>query len=321
MAVLCRLIEQDETRVSPDAVWLGDQSDIFHHLQEMGALSLSAEVAKYILCPECGTNSIQPVADRHAASSSYRAHCIDCGWVDLKPDQARWWVIHPRKAALWLQSALRLGSRAPEMIIEGILWHLGSREYRRQQKTFFFARRLADMPQQALDKISELAAASSAIVITTTDTSILSKSAMGAVQLLPLRATFHIRKSHFVAENLDSYLSGVPAPVEVTVAVEKETSLRRMKSARLALIDGIEHPLSPQVAAFLTVLVDAEGDDVMKGVIADRLNLPRNFKVADIIKRHRVVFDTFTDSDSKGRYWLRPEYVVVHDSDNVIPQT
>ena len=77
------------------------------------------------------------------------------------------------------------------------------------------------------------------------------------------------------------------------------------------LIGGAEHKLSPQVFDFLRVLEDADGDEVPKREIAQALGIPQSFRYADIKKRHRLVFDTFVQSDQKGNFWLVPEYLIM----------
>lgn len=68
--------------------------------------------------------------------------------------------------------------------------------------------------------------------------------------------------------------------------------------------------ISPQVFKFLTVLVEADGDEVHKRQIAKALEIPENFRYADIKKRHVEVFETFVQSDQKGYYWLHPDFLL-----------
>ena len=77
------------------------------------------------------------------------------------------------------------------------------------------------------------------------------------------------------------------------------------------LIGGAEHKLSPQVYGFLKVLEDADGDEVHKREIAQALGISETFRYADIKKRHKAVFDTFVQSDDKGHFWLRPEFLIL----------
>ena len=64
--------------------------------------------------------------------------------------------------------------------------------------------------------------------------------------------------------------------------------------------------------SLLKILEDADGDEVHKRHIAERLGLESaTFRTVDVIKRHRVVFDTFVDSDRKGNYWLKPDFVIL----------
>jgi hypothetical protein len=75
-----------------------------------------------------------------------------------------------------------------------------------------------------------------------------------------------------------------------------------MHSRRIALIDGQEHKLSPQVYAFLKILEDADGDEVHKRYLAESLGIEETFRTADIFKRHKIIFKTFIETDRKGNY-------------------
>lgn len=91
-----------------------------------------------------------------------------------------------------------------------------------------------------------------------------------------------------------------------------ETSLRLLHTRRVVLIGGAEHKFLPQVYGFLKVLEDADGDEARsKREIARALGIPETFRYADIKKHHRLVFDTFVQSDHKGNFWLIPEYLIL----------
>lgn len=84
-----------------------------------------------------------------------------------------------------------------------------------------------------------------------------------------------------------------------------------MHSRRVTLIDGQEYKLSPQVYAFLKILEDADGDEVHKRYLAEALGIEETFRTPDIFKRHKVVYATFVETDRKGNYWLKPEFVIL----------
>ena len=61
-----------------------------------------------------------------------------------------------------------------------------------------------------------------------------------------------------------------------------------------------------------SVLIDvADGDEVHKRELAQALGISETFRYADIKKRHKTVFDTFVQSDDKGHFWLRPEFLIL----------
>ncbi len=302
---LCWLLEQPDPRLGPDAIWLSGKPKIYEHLRDLGALTLSNELASDIVCRECCSESFVPQAnpDGDAEHFPYRGYCPDCGWIPLKPEQARLWHAHPLKIARWLASAMQLTQRyCVEVVIDGVLWRLGEIEHRRKRHTLFFARRVAESAQALRSALGGRVAPGAEVIVTTSDTAALRHSDF---TLVPIRAVAHLRKAGFVIENLTAYLGG-SARVEMT----DETSLRLMHTKRVALIDGKEHKLSPQFYAFLKILQAADGDEVHKRHLAEALGLNEGtFRSADIVKRHRPVFETFVDLDRKGSYWLKPEFI------------
>ncbi len=305
---LCRLLEQKEPRLAPDAIWLSGNAMVFEHLRDIEALSLVNELAGDIVCHECGVETFRPRAGTDTERTApYRGYCPECGWVCLTPEQARPWQAQPIKIARWLGTALRLTPRyVAEPVIDGVLWRLGEAEYRRKRRTLFFGRRLAESADAVGKKFDELAAPGAEVVFTTSDVTALRNSSLEDRLLVPLRAATHLRKAGLVVENLDAYLVGPGR-----VATSDETSLRLMHTSRVALINGQEHKLSPQVYAFLKTLEDADGDEVNKRYLAEALGLDESFRKADVFKRHKLVFDTFAEADSKGNYWLKPDFVIL----------
>jgi len=187
-----------------------------------------------------------------------------------------------------------------------VLWHLGEQEIRRHRRSFFFGCRLDSDPVQARAKLAELAAPGAEAVITTTEAALLRASPLADCRLIALRAVAQLRKGHLTLEPLDGYFDGLAPPV-----TSDETSLRLLHTRRVVLIGGAEHKLSPQVYGFLKVLEDADGDEVHKRGIAQALGISETFRYADIKKRHKAVFDTFVQSDDKGHFWLRPEFLIL----------
>ena len=122
---------------------------------------------------------------------------------------------------------------------------------------------------------------------------------------MPLVAVAQLRKGGLVLENLEAYVDG-----NASEMASDETSLRLLGAKQVALIEGLEVPLSPQVFKFLKVLHEADGDEVHKRQIAKALEIPENFRFADIKKRHAEVFEKFVQSDQKGYYWLHPDYLL-----------
>ena len=307
---LCQLLEQENASLAPDAIWLSGKPQVYAHLKEMGALLPGMELTSNLLCRDCCSETIRPTLHQDATQTKfpYQGHCPDCGWINLAHADVHLWQVQPKKIARWLAAALQLSSSyVLESVIEGVLWRLGEIEYRRKRRTVFFGRRLAEAAAGVNAKLNELVAPGAEVIITTSDILQLRDSDLRDRLTVPLRAVAHLRKANFVLENFDIYLHSL-GPVETS----DETSLRLMHTQRVALIDGDKHKLSPQMFSLLKILEDADGDEVHKRHIAERLGLESaTFRTVDVIKRHRVVFDTFVDSDRKGNYWLKPDFVIL----------
>jgi hypothetical protein len=309
LADLCWLVEQSDARLAPDTFRCGDRADVLRHLRDIEVLTLSNEMAGGVLCRDCGIEVIRPViteagfADAHL----YRGYCPECGWVSLSAEDARWWVAQPHKVARWLNSAIKLSPiYRVETIIDGVLWRLGEREFNRRRHVIFFGRRLVESANTVVDAVNNLSAPGAEIIITATDIQHIRCTPLRDRLVVPLRGIVHLKKAGFVVENLESFI-----PALAMIQTSDETSLRLMQTRQISLIGGQEFPLSPQVCAFLKILEDADGDEVHKRHIAERMGFEGGFRKADIFKRHKDVFDTFVQYDSKGNYWLRPEFVIL----------
>lgn len=307
LAELCFLLERPDGLILPDAIWLSGKRPLYQHLRDLGALKLAQQVETIVSCPGCTSHLIRPERS-DVAGVSYDAYCPECGPKTLGSDEVRPWQAHPVQMAGWLNSALGLKTRHPVTpLIEGVLWHLGEREFRRYQYSFFFGCRLAESTDAVLAAIARRAAPGTGVVITTTAPCALPKPS--ACLWVPMQAVAHLRKSALKLENLEAYL-GDPPPAEDS----NETSLRLLDSHRTVLIIGEPIKVSRRVYQFLKVLLDADGDEVDKEAIAGELNIKPTFKPADIFKRHRNVLDTFIQFDQKGQYWLRPEFLLLDGS-------
>lgn len=306
LAAMSRLLEQPGHHLLPDAVWVGGQAEVFQYLRDVEALGLTNELADGVLCPDCMSGAIQPEQAPHRSQIGLRAYCGECGWVPLTKERARLWQASPAKVAEWLNVALGLKSRYPVTeVIPGVLWHLGEREYKRRRHSLFFGCQLAVNQAGVAEALAQSAAPGADMTITTSDIADFQCGSLRSHVFVPLGAVAQLRKAGLVIENLEAYVDGL-APAVVT----DESSLRLLASKRVALIGGEEKSLSPQVFKFLTVLVEADGDEVHKRQIAKALEIPENFRYADIKKRHVEVFETFVQSDQKGYYWLHPDFLL-----------
>ena len=305
LAELSKLLEQPGHYLLPDAVWLGGRADVFKHLRDIKALSLSHEIADAVLCPDCMSGAIRPEPSAQGSQIGLRAYCCECGWVHLQKERARLWQASSARVAEWLNAALGLKSLYPVTeVVKGVLWHLGEREYKRHRRSLFFGCQLAANQAYVGKALDQSAAPGADVTITTSDVAVVKSGTLGSRIFVPLGAVTQVRKGSLVIENLEAYVDGF-APV----ITSDETSLRLLVAKQVALIAGAEIPLSPQVFKFLRVLLDADGDEVHKRQIAKALEIPETFRFADIKKRHSEVFETFVESDQKGYYWLRPDYL------------
>ena len=306
LAELTRLLEQPGHHLLPDAVWVSGQAEVFKHLRDVQALSLGTEMANGVLCPDCMSGAIRPEQAALGSQIVLRGYCGECGWVPLAKERARLWQASPAKVADWLNAALGLKARYPVTeIVKGVLWHLGEREYRRHRHSLFFGCQLAANQANVAEALDNASAPGMDLTITTTDIAVLQPGRLGNRLLVPLRAIAQLRKGSLVIENLEAYVDGLAPIVD-----SNETSLRLLETKRMALIDGVEYSLSPQVFKFLKVLLEADGDEVHKRQIAAALEIRETFRFADVKKRHSQVFETFVQSDDKGYYWLHPDYLL-----------
>jgi hypothetical protein len=299
---LCSLIEAAEGILHPDAVRYSGERVVYRHLLDLGALVPGDGVSAGILCPWCSGTEL---ADIRFAQEQHQGYCIDCGWVDLDADQVKPLRVDVARIVRRLSAALGLAGRyACDALVPDALWRLGEIEHRRRRRTVFFGRRLVDPTLVPLitQQLHNACAPGCGVLITTTPDVDAALLATGH-QVVPLRAVAHLRKAGFVIENLEAYLDGTDLHDEPS----SETSLRLLHSGRMALINGQQYKLSPQVYDFLRVLEEAGGEPVHKRAIADALGIDVDkCKGVDICKRHKAVYRTFVAHDAAGNYWLKP---------------
>lgn len=305
---LCRLLEQADPQLAPDAIWLSGDVPLYAHMREIGFLSLANELADSVLCHECCQESSKPAAATlHAEDAApYQVYCSACGWVPLSADHARMWNASPVKVARALASALGLQTRyASEALVPNVLWRLGEIEIRRKRHAVFFGRLLPDNAAAVRSAIRTHAAPSTEIVITSGDVLSAQNTVLADMTIVPLRAVAHLRKTQLVLENIEAFVTDVR-----DVPASSETSLRLLHTKRAVQIAGVTHKVSPQIHDFLCILKKHDGDEVHKRHIAEALGLEEGFRRADIFKRHKQVLETFIGTDDRnGYYWLKPEFV------------
>lgn len=299
MDLLCRMLETPGRMVRADGARLSDHASAYRHLLDIGALVLGDALESDVLCPSCISHALRPSP---APEGGYRGYCARCGWVALPRRHVKPVCALPHHAARRLAAALGLADRYEcRAVLEGTLWRLGEIEHRRRRRTVFFGSQLERRGADVQRCIAQHAAPGAAVVLTSGDVGALPASLHPAVAWVPLRAIAHLSKAGFVIENLKAYLDQPPA-LETT----NETSLRLLHSQRVALIDGEQHKLSPQVYQFLSLLEKADGKALHKRAISDKLEIAVDtFKAASIFKRHKEVYGTFVDSDGEGRYWIK----------------
>ena len=297
---LCSLMEAADCELHPDAVRYSGEREAYRHLLDLGALGPGDGVSPGILCPWCGGAELSEIGLAHG---QHRGYCSDCGWVDLGVDQVTPLRVDAARIVRWLSAALGLAGRyTSEALVPEVFWRLGEIEHRRKRLTVFFGRYLADPASVPLiaQQLQAVCAPGCGVLITTTADVDPTLLATGH-RVVPLRAVAHLRKAGFVIENLDAWLDSNGTHDEPS----SETSLRLLHSSRVALIEGTQHPLSPQVYDFISVLQAADGEPVHKRTIADALDIAVDrCKGAQIFKRHKAVYRTFVAHDNEGHYWL-----------------
>ena len=302
---MCQIVEGGMTDLEPYAVRYSSRNEAYEHLIDLGVVSPVDGIGTAILCPWCGINDLQTIRFH---DNAYQGYCVDCGWISVRPHHVKPLRMEVGRLVQWITSALRLmGRYQAEELIPNHLWRLGEFEHRRKRRTIFFGRRLEDesvLPELE-SQILENSAPSRGVLITTTGIDPATFRRAGSV-VVPLRAIAHIRKAGLVIENLDAFLDGNPTYVHDS----SETSLRLMRSSRIALIKGKQHRMSPQVYQFLCVLEQAAGEPVHKRTLADALEIDVDkCKGSLIFKRHKPIYETFVGHDSRGNYWIHRTFL------------
>ncbi len=306
--LLCDWLEGEPGDLLPDGVHYSGQAEVYHHLLDLGAVSLGPEV-NHIECPGCLDHALAGLV---FIDPGYRGYCLDCGWIDLAPTEARSYQLDPGRMARWLQVAFGLAGRYTlQPLIPDVLWRLGEWEQKRTRYTVFFARRWQDAAHvQAVNQhLLQHSAPTKGIVLSASRC--LDADALSArPRLISLRAAAHLRKGGLQLENIADFL-GPPKPSPGDVP---ETSLRLLRTGRLALIAGESIKVPPQIQQFLLFLLEAQGQPVTKRDLADWLEMSVDeCKGSKVFKRYLSVYQTFVEHDVAGRYWLKAAYCLPVD--------
>jgi predicted transcriptional regulator len=76
----------------------------------------------------------------------------------------------------------------------------------------------------------------------------------------------------------------------------------------VALVDGQRISVPPDARMFLLLLLEAEGEEMHKSELAERMGKAHNFKVSSVFRHCKALFDTFVVGDERGRYRLAESY-------------
>ena len=138
------LSKPPEGVIHPDGVRYSGEASAYEHLVELGALSPGDGLAAAILCPWCGGGDLHTLRFMHP---HYQGYCVDCGWIELAPDQVTPWRVNYPRIAGWLGAALGVAGRYPvQELVPDVLWRLGELEHRRTRYSLFFGRRWCRAP-------------------------------------------------------------------------------------------------------------------------------------------------------------------------------
>lgn len=305
MQQLCWMLECATELLLPDAPALAGHQKAIEYLHACGAVSPAQKLAQSIVCPECAEHRIQP--EHGHEGKGFEAYCPECGFVALRPEQARPWQVQPQVIGRWLQAGFGLG-RQLEMqpLLEQRLWYLGRKSIQRKWLNIFFGVALYGQEAAALQAITKLANPGAAVLVHCTDTHQLLQTELRQINLVPLRSVAQLRKGSLIVQGWENYLTAMAQRTELVS--DNETSLRLLQSHGIALVDGKSYRLSPQAKKFLLKLIQAEGEEVSKQDMAYALGLD-SIRYADIKKRHPLVFDTFVVKNNRGQYFLNNDYL------------
>jgi hypothetical protein len=290
--LLCDWLAAGAPSLHPAVLADVDNGVGYRHLLDLGLAKSEARLLDDITCPWCSTRTLHQVCRARGGSggNSYRGLCLSCGWQNIPAAQLTPVSLDLPKIARAVAAALGLVSRfETQEIVPGKLWRLGEREIARKRHRVWFAPAVDDDVIRAL--------ADQAGILVCVDAPASRPLALAKLAAIPLRACAHLRKAGIVIEGFESYV-GCASTNEIG------TSLASLNE-RVVNINGERVAISPQVKAFLEVLVAANGKPVHKSTIADALELDVDkFSPHEIFKRLKGVKEVFVKGDGKGRYWL-----------------
>jgi hypothetical protein len=306
MQKLSWLLSTDNAYLCPEHVLHADDHDAYAHLQQIGLLQLSSQAETQVICPSCQEQWIRPMlhSDRHL-----QGLCLECGNVPLGIQNIGHTQLNVEEVARRLQMALSLQTRFQlTATVPGHLWRLGDLEINRKRHTLVFAHGLSNAEHTFTQALQQLAPIGAIVVFGFEERPVWTTNLKAAY--IPLTAVLRLRKTAFVLDDWQSYLHTAPTLATDDTSVSS-TSLHLLRSSHVALIEGERHSVPPDARQLLLMLLEAEGEEIHKSELAERLGKPHDFKLSALFRRCKPVQETFVVADERGRYRIRDEYCLV----------
>jgi hypothetical protein len=310
MQKLSWLLSTDNAYLCPEHVLHADDHDAYAHLQQIGLLQLSAQAETQVICPSCQEQWIRPMlhSDRHL-----QGLCLECGNVPLGIQNIGHTQLNVEEVARRLQMALSLQTRFQlTATVPGHLWRLGDLEINRKRHTLVFAYGLTSVEHTVTQTLPLLAPSGVAVVFSFESLPEWMRTWAGAH--IPLAAVLRLRKTAFVLDDWQSYVYATPSSAPTFAADDtpaSRTSLHLLRSSHIALIEGERHSVPPDARQLLLMLLEAEGEEIHKSELAERLGKPHDFKLSVLFRRCKPVQETFVVADERGRYRIHDQYCLV----------
>lgn len=289
-SLFCRLLEQAKPEINGQALCDGENAIAATHLLRERVLVLGKPL-EWVTCPECRIETARVA--RELAPGRIALHCPACGDVSASRRLREIHQVALQKFVTSLLNGLGLSANGMKPIGHHQSWRLGTTEASRDKPvTWYFARQLhrPDVAARLREQIALEKTVQSCVILTSSEVPLPAGSALTGFDVRPLVTVGRVGQSRF-----EFFTDRQAAPrAQVLADALPGTTLRYVKAAGKAYIDGATYVLEPRQQSILVALIDDLDHEMARNALKTACgSQAQRFSPSKVFERNAFVYQTF----------------------------